>query len=65
MCASWGLSPTYLPFLKRTLEFYSCPRLVPVPARASEVWAIQARSSFQGHSGLSRFTRQFPGLITP
>ena len=37
--ASWGLSRTYLPSLKRKLGPFPCPRLVPAPGRVVQVTA--------------------------
>ena len=37
VCASWGLSRTYLPSLEQTLGPFPGPRLIPVPARVVQV----------------------------
>ena len=40
VCASWGLTRTYLPSLKGTLGPFPCPRLVPAPGRVVQVGGL-------------------------
>ena len=44
-CASWGLSRTYLPSLKRKVEPFPCPRLVPAPGVAVQVTWYEHRGT--------------------